>query len=366
MEIEAAELAGDVDDFPDEKQAGDQARFHGFTGQFAGVDAAGGDFGFGIAFGVHGKDSPVMQLLFEGGEGGIGVIGQGVELQPAVGEPIGQKLLKAFAHGGQVAARGGAEGSGGVESGSEVEMDGLTGPPVGGDLQNGRAAESAMSEEHFFAKGMIVGGGDHFGGDAGQFGIAAMALAVEDEGNKGRACGNDVVAKLASEVVTEGSGADFRNGEAAGSDDQDGGAKFGGVRAQDEFGGALDFGDAGVEEDLDFGGAAFGFEERSDVGGGTITEKLAECFFMVRDVVLFDECQEIGRSVTGQRGFGEMWIGGMKVFGGGVDIGEVAAASTGDEDFFADPVGVLDERDAAAAFGGFECAEKSGGASAED
>ena len=41
----------------------------------------------------------------------------------------------------------------------------------------------------------------------------------------------------------------------------DGGAKFGGIRAEDEFGGTLNFGDAGVEEDLDVGGAAFGFEE---------------------------------------------------------------------------------------------------------
>lgn len=60
LEIEAAELTGDVDNFADEEQAGDEARFHGFTRKLAGVDAASGDFGFGVTFGIGWTDGPVM------------------------------------------------------------------------------------------------------------------------------------------------------------------------------------------------------------------------------------------------------------------------------------------------------------------
>lgn len=366
MKIEAAELAGDVDDFANEEQTSSQARFHGFAGKFAGVDPAGGDFGFDVAFRVGRTDRPIVQLSFESSERGIGVVGRGVEVKPAIRKAIGQKLLESFARGGFIAAGGGAKFGGGVATRREIEMNGLGGLPVGRDLENCGAAEAAMGEEHFFAEGMLCGGGDDFGGDAGKLGVAAMIFAMKNERNEGGSCGNDVVAKLAGQVVAEGSSADFGNGEAAGGDDENGCTKFGGVGAKDEFGGALDFRDAGVEEDLDFGGATFGFEESSDVCGGTIAEKLAERFFVVGDAVLFDEGDEIGGSVAGQGGFGKVRICGMKIFGGGVKVGEIAAASTGNEDFLADAVGVFDDGDAATPFAGFEGTEKAGGASTKD
>jgi len=65
LEIEAAEVAGYVDDFADEEEAGDFAGFHGFAGEFGGVHAAGGDFGFFVAFGAGWADGPGMQFSFE-------------------------------------------------------------------------------------------------------------------------------------------------------------------------------------------------------------------------------------------------------------------------------------------------------------
>ena len=50
----------------------------------------------------------------------------------------------------------------------------------------------------------------------------------------------------------------------------------------------------------------------------------------------------------------------------GVEIREVAASSTGDEDFFADLFGALEEHDAPAAFTGFDGTEESRGAATED
>jgi hypothetical protein len=74
-----------------------------------------------------------------------------------------------------------------------------------------------------------------------------------------------VEAELASKAVAEGSGAGFGDGEAAGGDDEDGRAKFGGIGLYGKFGGAADFGDVGVQKDLDGGGTAFGFEQANDL-----------------------------------------------------------------------------------------------------
>jgi hypothetical protein len=61
-----------------------------------------------------------------------------------------------------------------------------------------------------------------------------------------------------------------------------------------------------------------------------------------------------------------MRICGKKIFRGGVKVGEITAASAGDEYFLADAVGVFDDGDAAATFTGFGSTEKAGGAGAED
>ena len=69
MKIEAPEVAGDVDDFANEKEAGDFTALHGFGREFVGIDAAGGDFGFLVALGARGKDGPGVCLFFEISEG---------------------------------------------------------------------------------------------------------------------------------------------------------------------------------------------------------------------------------------------------------------------------------------------------------
>ena len=92
MEVEAAEVAGDVDDFADEEESGDVAGFHGFAGELASVDTACCDFGFFIAFGSGGSDGPGMELLFESGERGIVEGGRGVEFEPAGGEIVWEEI----------------------------------------------------------------------------------------------------------------------------------------------------------------------------------------------------------------------------------------------------------------------------------
>src|SRR5271165_4931842 len=70
-------MASDIDDFADEEEAGDAAGFHGFARELARVHSAGGDFGFFVAFGGGGDESPGVELLFESSERGIGVSARG-------------------------------------------------------------------------------------------------------------------------------------------------------------------------------------------------------------------------------------------------------------------------------------------------
>ena len=105
---------------------------------------------------------------------------------------------------------------------------------------------------------------------------------------------------------------------------------------------------------LHAGGAAFGFQHVGDVAGGVVAEELAERFFVVGDAMLFDEGEEVRGGVAGQGGLGKVGIGGEEILRLAMDVGEIAAASAGDEDFLADAVGVLQDRDAAAALARFD------------
>jgi len=97
LEIETAEMAGDVDNFADKEETGDSLRLHGFAGEFASVYAAGGDLGFFVAFGASWDNRPIVYLVFERSEGGIGVVGGSVKLQPTLRETVWKKLLEGFA-----------------------------------------------------------------------------------------------------------------------------------------------------------------------------------------------------------------------------------------------------------------------------
>ena len=80
----------------------------------------------------------------------------------------------------------------------------------------------------------------------------------------------------------------------------------------------------------------------------------------------FHQGDKIRGSITRQRGLGEIRVGREKIFGCAVDIGEIAAASTGNEDFFANAIRVLEDGDAAPTFAGFDGTEETGGAGPED
>ena len=360
-------MAGDVDDFADEEKAPNAAGFHGFAGEFASVDSASSNFGFLITFRRGRNERPSVELLLKCGNGGIRVIGRRVEFEPELGQALGEKLLEGPVGSGEIAVTGGAKFGGGITLGNEVKMDGLAVFPVRRDLENGRAAEPTMSKKHFLAEGIFAGSGsDDFGGDTGKLGVVALIGAIENERNQSGARRNDFQAELASEVVAKGGGAHFGDGEATGGDDESGRTEFLALGSQNEFGGAPDFRDASVEEDLNVGGATFRCEQVGDFGGGIVAQELAKRFFVVGNAMFFDEIEKVRGSETGERGFGEVRVSGNEVFRPALSVSEIAAATAGNEDFLADAFGMLQDSYAAAALPCLNSAKEAGGASAEN
>ena len=75
MKIEAAEVAGDVDDLADEIKPGDGSGFEGFRGEPRSVDATQRHLRGAIAFGPVRPDAPMLHRRSDLGEMHIGEIG---------------------------------------------------------------------------------------------------------------------------------------------------------------------------------------------------------------------------------------------------------------------------------------------------
>jgi len=87
---------------------------------------------------------------------------------------------------------------------------------------------------------------------------------------------------------------------------------------------------------------------------------------VIRDAVLLNQGDEIGWGVASHGGLSEMRIGGEEVFDAAVEVGEVAAAATGDQNFLSQSVGMFEHGDAAGALAGFDGAHQSSRATSED
>jgi hypothetical protein len=93
---------------------------------------------------------------------------------------------------------------------------------------------------------------------------------------------------------------------------------------------------------------------------------LPERFFVVRNAMLFNQRDEIRGRVPGQRGFREVLIRGDEIFRLAMKVGEITAASTGDEDFLADAIRALQHGHAPPAFAGLDGAKQASGSGAKD
>ena len=98
-------MAGDIDGFADEEEAGGIAGFEGAGVEIGGIDAARGDFGFFKSLGADGMKLPAAQAALRGFELGVAPAIRLRNLNDAVPEPLRQCGAKGVAEGSGVAAR---------------------------------------------------------------------------------------------------------------------------------------------------------------------------------------------------------------------------------------------------------------------
>ena len=111
---------------------------------------------------------------------------------------------------------------------------------------------------------------------------------------------------------------------------------------------------------------AFLQQHSGDVARRTVAKQLAQRLFVERDLMAFDQRDEIMLRVTLQRRSAKMPIIGIKPVRSDVQIGEVAASATGNKDFLSRPIGVIEQQHAPSPPARGDGAHQPGGAGAEN
>src|SRR5437899_11660899 len=93
---------------------------------------------------------------------------------------------------------------------------------------------------------------------------------------------------------------------------------------------------------------AFRFEHAHDLLRGAVTEELSESFLVKLDAVFFNQPDEICRGVSCKYRFGEVRIVRDKVFRLTMKVGEIAAATAGYQNLFANAPGAFEHSHAPA------------------
>jgi hypothetical protein len=82
--------------------------------------------------------------------------------------------------------------------------------------------------------------------------------------------------------------------------------------------------------------------------------------------MFFNECDEIRGRVAGESGLREVLVRGDKVVRPAMDVGEIATASAGNQNFLADAIGALQHGNVASPFAGLYCTEQPGSPGAKN
>ncbi len=96
-----------------------------------------------------------------------------------------------------------------------------------------------------------------------------------------------------------------------------------------------------AEPQINPGSPALCQQHGDDLARRAVAEQLPEGFFVIGDVMLFDQGDEVVLGVAGQGRFAEMRIVGKEAFRCAAQIGEIASPAAGDEDFLSRLIGVV-------------------------
>jgi protease I len=118
--------------------------------------------------------------------------------------------------------------------------------------------------------------------------------------------------------------------------------------------------------DADARRRALRLQHLGDFAGGTVAEQLPEGLLVVGDAVALHQGDEVARRVSGERGFGKVWIARHEVLRRGGPVGEIAAPAAGDQDLARNPRVVLQHHNAPPALARLHGAHQPGGARSDD
>src|SRR4029077_258995 len=83
--------------------------------------------------------------------------------------------------------------------------------PVGRNLQDRRATQAAMRDEHLFAEVLPIERRQHIGRNSGEVAVVGPVFSSQHEGHETWPGLADRESKLACEIIAEGSRSDFWN-----------------------------------------------------------------------------------------------------------------------------------------------------------
>src|SRR5580698_1237717 len=179
----------------------------------------------------------------------------------------------------------------------EVDVDGLRRLPVRRNLQDGGPTEAAMRDQHLLAKALAADGCGDFGRYSGEVAKLGAVFHGERERHQCRSRGDDFDPELARDFVTEAGCTHLRDRQATGRDRQRGSLEYVPAGVQGEAASVLDSLSARSEEDFYSGFGAFGEEHVENLPRRVVAEELAQCFFVIRNIVFLDEGEKILRRV---------------------------------------------------------------------
>src|SRR6266436_3654981 len=125
------------------------ATLHGFSGKFIAIDTSRSHFRLLVPFCAAGGDLPVMCATLELCERAIGPLLGSVQFEPAVGESLRKHVPECRLRRFQVSPRHRpAQGRGQILCRRQIDCNRCGLLPVRGNLQDRRAAQAAMCDQH--------------------------------------------------------------------------------------------------------------------------------------------------------------------------------------------------------------------------
>ena len=252
-----------------------------------------------------------------------------------------------------------------IEAGQKIDDDGIAAPPVRRNLKNDRPAESPVGKQQRLGEDNLAEPDRCLQGNTGQAVERRHGVGIEGQRNQTRTRLDHIQTELAGHLITETGGPHLGDRRPAGGDDQRVGRKGSTIRGHGEagfFSGHARDADAGL-----YVNPARLVEQHIDnLLGRAVAKQLAMIAFVIGNVVLFDQRDEIVLGVAGQRRDAKTGIGRQKIGWGQVEVGEVGASTAGNPDLLPHLGGPLQQQYTASALVRFHCTHQASRPGAKD